>query len=223
MKNSLLIAVALSFFVAVTPAQEPTARLVYADFEQLDKDKRPISARGGKVMFDAMSQNAGNKPKLVPRMFGPLGPLTQRLGFEFELAKPNDWGEASMKIVGMKDKGRLDDWEKTLIVKSEDLSAYGKLSLDIGAAGVTQVRLRLISEGNGVDAGGAFPEMLLTVTSELKNYQIPLSDFKQPTGDWVKKKVTTEQVVKKLTAVQVSIIQIPSKGIVLVDNLAFEK
>jgi hypothetical protein len=204
-------------------AQEAAQRLVYADFEQLDKDKRPISARGGKVVFDAAAQNGANKPKIAPRMFGPQGPLTQRLGFEFEIEKPNDWAEASMKVIGLKDKGRLDDWAKTLLVKSEDLSQYSKLSLDIGAVGVTQVRIRLLSEGNGVDAGGAHPEAFLQVNNELKNYQLPLGGFKQPTGDWVRKKVTTEQVIKKLTAVQISVIQTPAKGMVVVDNIAFEK
>ena len=39
----------------------------------------------------------------------------------------------------------------------------------------------------------------------------------------VKKKVTTEQIVKKLTAVQISIVQVPAKGMIIVDNIAFEK
>lgn len=225
--NYLLMTMLMLAFAALPgralPAQDEAQRLLYADFEQLDKDRRPISARGGKVIFDTAAQNASNKPRIAPRMFGAQDLLTQRLGFEFEIEKPNDWAEASMKVIGLKDKGRLDDWAKTLIVKSEDLSQYSKLSLDIGAVGVTQVRIRLISEGNGVDAGGAHPEAFLQVNNELKNYQLPLSGFKQPTGDWVRKKVTTEQVIKKLTAVQISVVQTPSKGMVVVDNIAFEK
>ncbi|MEP7336173.1 MAG: hypothetical protein ABI977_00285 [Acidobacteriota bacterium] len=222
-----LLTTILIFMLAALPkpllVQESAQRLVYADFEQFDKDKRPASARGGKVIFDAGAQNNDNKPKLAPRLFSAQGTLTQRLGFEFDLAKPNDWAEASVKIIGLKDKGRLDDWAKTLLVKSEDLSQYSKLTLDIGAAGVSQVRIRLISEGNGVDVGGAFPENFLQVSNELKSYQLPLSEFKQPVGDWVKKKVTTEQVVKKLTGVQISVVQVPAKGMVIIDNIAFEK
>jgi len=224
--NYLLTTVAILMIAALPQpllTQEPSQRLVYADFEQLDKDKRPASARGGKVLPDVAAQNNDNKPKLALRLFGAQGPLSQRLGFEFDLAKPNDWAEASIKIIGLKDRGRLDDWEKTLIVKSEDLSQYSKLTLDIGAVGVSQVRIRLVSEGNGVDAGGAFPESFLEVSNELKNYQLPLSGFKQPTGDWVKKKVTAEQIIKKLTAVQISIVQVPAKGMVIVDNITFEK
>ena len=224
--NYLLTTVAILMIAALPQpllTQEPSQRLVYADFEQLDKDKRPASARGGKVLPDVAAQNNDNKPKLALRLFGAQGPLSQRLGFEFDLAKPNDWAEASIKIIGLKDRGRLDDWEKTLIVKSEDLSQYSKLTLDIGAVGVSQVRIRLVSEGNGVDAGGAFPDSFLQVTNELKNYQLPLSGFKQPTGDWVKKKVTAEQIIKKLTAVQISIVQVPAKGMVIVDNITFEK
>ncbi|HZS03580.1 MAG TPA: hypothetical protein VFD58_01780 [Blastocatellia bacterium] len=202
---------------------QDTQKLVYADFEQLDKDKRPISAREGKIIFDAGAQNNDRKPKLAPRLLGAQGPLTQRIGFEFEIFEPNTWAEASIKIIGLKDKGRLDDWAKTLIVRAEDLSAYSAVTVDIGAAGVSQVRIRLLSEENGIDAGGAFPERYLDITNELRTYRIPISEFKQPTGDWVKKKVTTEQVMKKLTAVQVSVVKVPSKGFVVLDNIAFEK
>ena len=218
-----LFAAALILFACFTIAQDSSARLVYADFEKLSKENRPISSRDGQIMFEANAENQAGKPKINPQMFGPQAPLTQRLGFQFEITAPNAWAEASMKIVGMKDKGRLDDWAKTLLVKAEDVSTYKFLSIDIGAVGTEQVRLRLISEGNGVDAGGAYPENYVTVSNELKNYKIALSDFKQATGDWVKKKVTTEQVVKKLTGVQLSVIKIPSKGIVVVDNVAFEK
>ncbi len=198
-------------------------KMMYADFEQLDKDKHPVSSRDGKIIFDAFAENNSNRPRMAPRMLGPQAPLTQRMGFEFEIFAPNKWAEASMKIVGMKDKGRLDDDAHTLIVKSEDLSQYGNLTMDIGAAGISQVRIRLVSEGNGVDAGGAFPERYLDITGELKNYRLPISEFKQPTGEWVKRKVTTEQVIKKLTAIQISVVQVPSKGFVVVDNIAFEK
>ena len=135
-------------------------RLVYADFEKLSKENRPISNREGQIVFDSNAPTPASKPKINPRMFGAQAPLTQRLGFEFEIPQ-NAWAEASMKIIGMKDKGRLDDWAKTLLVKSEDVSGYKFLSLDLGAAGVTQLRLRVISEGNGVDAAGAHPEKIL--------------------------------------------------------------
>ena len=182
-----------------------------------------MSARSGKILFESGAQNPAGKPVITGKMLGPQAPLTQRIGFEFTIPEPNAWAEASVKIVGLKDKGYLDDWAHTLIVRSEDLSSYSALSLEIGAAGVSQVRIRLISEGNGVDAGGAFPEISLPVNNQLKLYRVPLADFKQPVGDWVKKKVTTEQVVKKLTAIQISVTQVPSKGFVVIDNVAFEK
>ena len=215
----LLGLVALGAFAI---AQEPAAKLLYADFEKLSKENRPISNREGQIVFDSNAPNPSSKPKINPRMFGAQAPLTQRLGFEFDIPE-NPWAEASMKIIGMKDKGRLDDWAKTLLVKSEDVGGYKNLSIDLGAAGVTQLRLRVISEGNGVDAGTAHPEKIITVTSSLQNYKIALTDFKQPTGDWVTKKVTTDQVLKKLTGIQISVTQAPSKGIVIADNIAFEK
>jgi hypothetical protein len=224
MKKALILLLCLMIaFLAFASAQEASQKLMYADFEQVDKDKRPISSREGKIIFDAAAENAANRPKMVPRLLGPQGPLTQRLGFEFETMSPNNWAHASVKIIGMKDKGRLDDWAKTLLVKAEDLSSYKFLTLEIGAAGVDQVRIGLLSEGNGVDAGGANPEKYLNISSELKTHRLLLSEFVQPTGDWVKKKVTTEQVVKKLTGIQISVVKVPAKGFVVFDNVAFEK
>ncbi|MBL8203702.1 MAG: hypothetical protein JNM09_05685 [Blastocatellia bacterium] len=221
--KSLSLILFLTLGLAVVLSQDTSSKLIYADFEKLTKENRPISNREGQIIFSAMGENQANKPKIAPRMFGAQAPLTQRLGFTFELPQPNSWAEASMTIVGMKDKGRLDDWAKTLIVKAEDVSGYKSLSLDIGAAGATQIRLRLLSEGNGVDTGGAPPEHTLTITNELKPYKVSLTDFKQPSGDWVKKKVTTDQVLKKLTGIQISVTQIPSQGVLIVDNVAFEK
>lgn len=217
---SLLVLLSLVCFAW---AQDSSSKLLYANFEKLSKENRPLSARDGQIIFDVNAENQTNKPKITPRMFGAQASLTQRLGFAFDITKPNNWAEASLTIVGLKDKGRLDDWAKTLIVKAEDITPYKSLALEIGAAGVTQVRLRLLSEGNGVDTGGAPPESFLTITNELKSYKIALTDFKQPTGDWVKKKVSTEQVLKKLTGVQISVTQVPAQGIVIVDNVAFEK
>ena len=222
MKRSFCSLFVLLAAVAVL-AQDSGVRLLYADFEQLDKDKHLQSARAGKVVFDSAAQNPSKKPVITPKLLNAQGPLSQRVGFEFDIAEPNSWAEASMKIVGLKDKGYLDDAAHTLIVKAEDLSQYTNLSLEIGAAGITQVRVRLLSEGNGVEAGGAYPEQFLTITNELKPYRLPLNAFKQPVGDWVKKKVTTEQVLKKLTGIQISVTQVPARGMVVIDNVAFEK
>jgi hypothetical protein len=221
--NKIIYSFACIMLSTFAFSQDSGQRLVYADFEQIDKDKRPISARGGKIIFESMAQNQSLKPVIVPKILGPQSPLTQRLGFEFEIGEPNAWAEVKLKVMGLKDKGRLDDWARTLLVMAEDLSKYTHLSLEIGAAGISQVRIRLVSEGNGVDAGGFYPESYLEISNELKNYRMPLAGFKQPTGDWVKKKVTTEQVVKKLTAVEISVVKVPSKGFLVVDNIAFEK
>ena len=46
----LLGLVALSAFAI---AQEPAAKLLYADFEKLSKENRPISLRDGQILFDS--------------------------------------------------------------------------------------------------------------------------------------------------------------------------
>src|SRR5437762_11842155 len=112
-----ILSVIITLVIITAAPSQDIQKLVYADFEQLDKDNRPISAREGKIIFDAGAQNNDKKPKLAPRLLGAQGPLTQRIDFEFEIFEPNAWAEASIKIIGLKDKGRLDDWAKTLIVR----------------------------------------------------------------------------------------------------------
>ena len=205
-------------------AQNSPPRLVYADFEQLDKDKHPISARGGRINFGVTAQNSNNKPSIIPKMFGPQPPLSQRLAFDFDLKKPNDWATAYVKIMGFKDRGYTAgaEWERTLIAKAEDLSDYASLTLEIGAVGVNQVRIDLISESNGIDTN-AYPSANLEINTQLQAYRIPVGDFKQAEGDWVKRRVTAPEIMKKLTAVQINVTSVPAKGMVVIDNLAFEK
>lgn len=220
--STLIVIAALALSLA--HAQEAAQRLVYADFEQLNKDKHPVSARGGRIIFDVTAQNDKNKPTVSPKLFGAQAPLTQRIAFEYELKQPNDWATAYIKILGFKDKGYTagEVWERQLLAKAEDLSDYKFLTLDIGAVGTEEVRIDLISESNGIDTN-AFPSFNLKVNNQLQPYRIPLTDFKQPEGSWVTKKVTTSGVLKKLTSVQINVSKVPSKGIVVLDNLAFEK
>jgi hypothetical protein len=220
MKKSSLLCVLL--FILTALAQEANSKLLYADFEKLTKEKKLMSAREGQIIFDANSQDSKNRPKVTPRLLGAQEPLSQRIGFEFEITKPNEWANAWMKVVGLKDKGRLDDWAKTLIVKAEDLSTYNFLSLEIGAAGITQVKIELQSEGNGIDVQWASPAKYLEVNAQLKPYKIPLSEFKQPDGN-IPKRIATTDLLKKLTSVQIGVSQVPSKGFIVVDNIAFEK
>jgi|GEM_PF-2707608 len=223
-KNLAALTLVAAIASTLALAQNSAPRLLYADFEQLDKDKRPISARGGRINFGVTAQNASNKPSIAPKMFGPQPPLSQRLAFEFDLKKPNDWATAYVKIMGFKDKGYTAgaEWERTLIAKAEDLSDYTSLSLEIGAVGVNQVRIDLISESNGIDTN-AYPSANLDINTQLQAYRIPTSGFKQAEGDWVRRKTSAQEVMKKLTAVQINVTSVPAKGMVVIDNLAFEK
>ncbi len=205
-------------------AQTETQRLVYADFEQFDKDKRPVSAQGGRVRFGVTAQNSSNKPSITPKMFGPQPPFSQRIAFEFELKQPNDWATAYMKVFGFKDRGYTAgaEWGRKTLAKAEDLSGYQFLRLEIGAAGIDQVRIELISESNGIDTN-AYPSAYLNITDQFQPYRVPISDFKQPEGDWVRRKTTAQEVLKKPTAVQINVFSVPAKGLVVIDKLAFEK
>lgn len=216
----MIFSIIFLLFISVA-AQDAGNKLLYANFEKLDKEKHLISARDGKVMFESNSQVASNKPRITPRLLGAEGTLSQRIGFEFEITKPNDWANVLMKVVGLKDKGRLTDEARTLLVKADDLTAYHFLTLEIGAAGVNQVRIELQSEGNGIDVAWYHPTKYLDITNQMKPYKIPLTDFKQ--NDGAPKKIKIEDFLKKVTAITIGVMQTPSKGFVVVDNIAFEK
>ncbi len=129
-----------------------------------------------------------------------------------------------MKVCGFKDKGYTaePEWEHKVLAKAEELSSYQFLRLEIGAAGINQVRIELIGESNGIDTH-AHPSADLNITDQFQPYRILIGDFKQPEGDWVKRKTTAQEVLKKLTAVQINVFSVPAKGLVVIDKLAFER
>ena len=109
---------------------------------------------------------------------------------------------------------------------ADDVSGYKQLSLQMYATGVEYLRVEFVSHGQGINITGGFPQLAVQLKPGLNTYVIPLKGLKQP--EWVERadRVDTKEVLKKLTAVSISAYCdqcTPKSGMVLVDNLVFQK
>ena len=86
------------------------------------------------------------------------------------------------------------------------------------------MRIEFISHGQGISLDAGFPQMEFRIKPGLNMYVIPFKSLLQPS--WVQQKVDTKEVLKKLTAVSISVFCnqcLPQHGTVAVDNLVFQK
>ena len=208
----------------LTHAQDVSQLLIYADFEKA-QDNRPVSARGGAVTLTGYQQNNA-KPTAYSNSEQPYPqtPLvlpaadnfvSQRVAFDFQISTPNDWAGVNLTVRGLPDT----DGKAT----AEDLSAYSSIRFKVSVAGARSLKVELISKDNGINvADGSHPQTAFTVKDENYNvYRIPLKRFAQPS--WAKEKTSLTDVLKKLTAVQFTVQDVPSKGRIVLDNIVFEK
>ena len=218
--TSFTIAVLLLLAVCPTPAQDD--KFVYADFEKAENG-RAISNNGGLVqMYTAQDStpvkykglvNASpGAPELVVLRADPGNHLAN---FEYNLVGPNDWANVTLEVQGrpMKDGKPVAD----------DVSGYKQLSLQLGATGVDSLRVEFISHGQGINLNAGFPQLPIRLNTGLNTYVIPLKGLGQPS--WADK-VDSKEVLKKLTAISISAYCTqctPQSGMVLVDNLVFQK
>jgi hypothetical protein len=200
-------------------------RLVYADFETM-KDNRPVSSNGGLVQIVSY-QESPSSPSRFKGLDGsnPPAPELVRLkqgdpnhaaAFDYELISPNQYAGVGVEIHGQADK----DGKPV----PDDVSEYKYISLQIYATGVPSLRLELQSRGQGLGAPQAFPQTTFKVAPGLNTYKIPLKTLLQP--EWAQPRVSTKDVLKKLTAVAVTAYCnqcSPAKGTVVIDNVVFEK
>lgn len=208
-----------------TQAQSPD-RLVYADFESV-ADGRPVSARGGHMQLFGYSENPTRPPVLrgAPGIDPPVPELVRikpddpnRLGkFDFELLTPNQWSGATLEI-----KGQADQDGRT---PRDDVSGYKTLSMQVFATGVATVRVEVLSRGWQQDTHTANPQITFLPKQGLNTYRVELKKFAQPS--WVTDtRIDPKDVLKNLTAVTISAYCDecrPIKGMLVVDNVVFEK
>jgi len=197
-------------------------KFVYADFEKVDNG-RAVSNNGGLVQmytaqestpvkFKGLANANPGAPELIVLKDAPQNHLAS---FDYNLLGPNQWANVTLEVMGrpMKEGKPVAD----------DVSGYKQLSLQLYATGVDSLRVEFVSHGQGINITAGFPQLPIRLKPGLNTYVIPLKGVSQPS--WAEK-VDTKEVLKKLTAISISAYCnqcTPASGMVLVDNLIFQK
>lgn len=198
-------------------------KFVYADFEKVE-DGRAVSNAGGLVQvytahestpvkFKGLANAAPGAPELIVLKDAPQNHLA---AFEYNLVGPNQWANVTLEIQGRP----LKDGKPV----ADDVSGYKQLSLQLYATGVDSLRVEFVSHGQGINLTAGFPQLPIRLKQGLNTYLIPLKGLSQPS--WVQDRVDSKEVLKKLTAISISAYCnqcTPQQGMVLVDNLVFQK
>ena len=202
-------------------------KLVYADFEKVEGG-RPVSARGGMIQLYAYEEdkNRASTFKGAEGMNPPAPELVRIKAddpnhlakFEYSLLAPNQWSGVAMEIHGLPDAdGRP---------QTEDVSGYKFLSMQLYATGVRIVRVEMRANESGKDTRTAYPLYTIAVKQGLNTYRIPMTGFNPPS--WADLKVDPKKdVFPKLTSIAITAFcdqcDQPKQGMVIVDNIVFEK
>ena len=205
-----------------TLAQESGDKFVYADFEKMENG-RPVSTNGGfvqiytgkentPVTFKGLANASPGAPELIVLKDAPQNHLAS---FEYSLVGPNQWANVTLEVQGRPQKDGK--------AVADDVSGYKQLALQLYATGVDSLRVEFISHGQGINLEAGFPQLPIRLKTGLNTYVIPLKGLQQPT--WAEK-VDPKEVLKKLTAISVSAYCnqcTPQHGMVLIDNIVFQK
>ncbi|MCM3902928.1 MAG: hypothetical protein ND866_14575 [Pyrinomonadaceae bacterium] len=203
--------------------ESDATKLVYADFQSL-QNGRPVSKRGGLTRLNKYAQNMANQPQIRGlENADPPSPAPARVtdqdtaaAFEYELRIPNEWAGVNLEVFGQPEKdGKL---------LADDVSGYKFITMRIFAKGPRQIRVELITWGQGHRLESGYPSAVFTVSPGFNTYKLKLDSFNQP--DWATQLDFKADVLKKLTSVTVGVFCDKCRienGTVVVDNIAFEK
>ena len=206
------------------PPPKPSEKLVYADFEGTESGKA-VSSRGGTVSLTSYQESdlhktttrgvqGTNAPELVHVKPNDPNHLAK---FEFAFMAPNSYAGAGVEI-----KGQADADGKT---PADDVSGFTKLTFQLYAKGAEMIRVEAISRGHGVDLQAGYPQKNFKVRPGLNTYEVPLKALVPP--GWVEVKIEPRKVLQKLTALNISAFCEeqcrPTEGMLIVDNVTFEK
>jgi len=224
MKLATFFIIALLLSGSVALSQEGD-KFVYADFEKTENG-RGVANNGGMIQiytaqestpvkFKGLANANPGAPELIVLKDAPQNHLAT---FDYNLNGPNQWANVTLEIQGhpLKDGKPVAD----------DVSGYKQLSVQLYATGVDVLRVEFVSHGQGININAGFPQLPVKIKPGLNTYLIPLKGLSQPT--WVQGdgRVDTKEVLKKLTAISISAYCdqcTPQSGMVLVDNLVFQK
>jgi hypothetical protein len=197
--------------------------LVYADFEKTENG-RLVSNGGGQiqiygsqettpVQFKGLANASPGAPDIV--RLKPDDP-NHLASFEYNLTSPNQWANVTLQIDGHAAK----DGKPV----ADDVSGYKNLSIQLYVTGVDYIRVEFVSHGQGINISNAFPQTSVKIRPGLNTYVIPLKSTSQPS--WASDHIDTKEVLKRLTSVSISAFCdqcLPQHGMVLIDNLVFQK
>jgi hypothetical protein len=136
--------------------------------------------------------------------------------FDYALGAPNQWAGASVQINGLP----LADGAPG----PEDVSGYKDLTFQLYATGVDYIRVEVSSKGKIVNTSLPVPQTSFKVRPGLNTYKLPLKAFAYPS--WAEVRTDPKDILKKLTTVSFSAYCDqcrPAQGMVIIDNVAFEK
>lgn len=198
-------------------------QLVYADFENAE-DKRPLSKRGGSVQLVSYQESTPSRFKGLENSSPPAPEIVRlkpddpnhAIAFDYQLYSPNQYAGVGVEVQGLPYKDGKP--------AADDASAYKFLSMQVYATGVTNLRVEIMSRGQGIGLSSGFPQMTFKIKPGFNTYKIPLNSLSQPS--WVQEKVGAKDVLKKLTAISLTAFCeqcTPLHGTVVVDNIAFVK
>ena len=209
----------------VIQTKEPGNDLVYADFGTMKYD-RPASNRGGFIQIFSFQENQQMPAKVKGREgANPPAPELVRVtkddpnvaaSFDYALLAPNQYAGVGMIIIGMTDH---DD--KAV---ADDVTGYSYLTLQASATGVSSLTVEFLSQGQGINISVGSPQANIQLTPGFNVYKIPLSQLAQPA--WAPVKVSTKDVLKKLTAINFIVGCAPcttTKGRVVLDNIVLHR
>ena len=211
---------------ATPPPPANAEGLVYADFEKIENN-RPVSARGGLIQLFGYQESDVHKStfKGAPGVDPPAPEIVRvKAGdpnhagkFDYALFAPNQWAGVTVEIHGQPDA----DGKPV----PDDVSGYKVLSLQVYATGIEILRLEARSKTQGKDPAMAYPIMTFRVRPGLNTYRVPLKGFAQPS--WASVRVDPKDIFKELTSITLTAFcdqcQINQQGMVIVDNVIFEK
>lgn len=201
--------------------------LVYADFERVENN-RPVSTRGGLIQIYGYEESRVHKStfKGLEGASPPAPELVRikkddpnrAMKFEYSLLAPNQWAGVTVEIHGLPDA----DGKPV----AEDVRGFKTLSLQVYATGIQILRLEAISGERGRDMVMQYPQMTFKVRSGFNTYRVPLTGFTQPA--WVtERRVDPKDIFEKLTSINLTAFcdqcEVTKQGMVIVDNVVFEK
>ena len=176
------------------------------------------------TQLNRYSQNAANPPQFRGlENANPPAPAPARVtaddiaaAFDYELRIPNEWEGVNMEVFGHPQKdGKF---------VADDVSGYKFITMRVFAKGPQDIRVELITRGQGANLEAGYPVANFRVSPGFNTYKLKLDTFSQP--DWAMPLDLKRDVLKKLTSITVGVACDKcklEKGTVVVDNIAFEK